>query len=78
MRRGWVLQLRSEENLGVRPAGEQNAFEDEDNLPLDAFVDQFMTPDSRAVEVVVLADDDDDWRRFRRWLKRRRAQPARE
>lgn len=75
-RRGWTLQLRSEAGIGIRPSREEGDFEDDDDMALKAFVDQFLTPRRRDAEISVLADDADAWRRFQRWLARRRT-PAR-
>jgi hypothetical protein len=72
-RRGWVLRMKSEDGIGIRPSREEGDFEDDDDMTLDAFVDQFLTPRRRDVEVSVMADDGNAWRRFQRWLARRRA-----
>ena len=72
-RRGWVLRVRSEDNIGLRSTPEEGDAEDDDDLPIDAFVEQFLTPARPDVDVTVVAEDADAWRRFQRWLKRRAA-----
>lgn len=76
-RGGWELQVRCEDSAGmVRPgATEDDAEEDDENLPLDAFVAQFLARPNEDAEVSVLAEDAAAWRRFRKWLARQIAAP---
>lgn len=70
---GWTLQLRAEDVVGLVPGGaEEDAYEDEDDMPLDVFEEQFLIPEGGEVEVVVLAEDAGAWTRFQRWLAKMR------
>ena len=65
----WTLQLRVEDVVGVLPGGaEDEGYEDEENMPLDVFEEQFLIPEKGEVEVLVLAEDAGAWSRFERWL----------
>jgi len=66
---GWTLQLRAEDVVGLLPVGPEDAYEDENDMPVDAFEEQFLTPEKGEVEVVVQAEDGEAWTRFQEWLK---------
>lgn len=74
-RRGWVLQVRSEDSIGLRPVGAEESYEEDDDLPVDAFLTQFLGAGNDTVEVMLCADDGHAWQRFQRWLARRRPGP---
>jgi len=65
---GWTLQLRADDVVGLLPSGADEDFEDESDMPLEAFEEEFLIPEKGEVEVMVLADDDDAWQRFQDWL----------
>jgi len=71
-RRGWVLQLRSEDSIGLRPVDVEESYEDDEDLPVETFVTQFLGAGNGLPEVVLCADDGAAWQRFQRWLARRR------
>lgn len=71
---GWTLALRAEDVVGLVPGGAEEGYENEDDLPLDAFEEQFLIPEKGEVEVLVLAEDAGAWTRFHRWLTRMRAE----
>jgi hypothetical protein len=72
-RGGWTLQLVAQDSVGLREDGEDAGYENDDNMTVKAFEDDFLFPEHGEVEVVVLAEDAAAWRRFGRWLARRRA-----
>lgn len=65
---GWTLQLRADDDVGLIPGGEEGGYEDEGDMPIDAFEEQFLLPEKGEVEVVVQAEDDAAWGRFQDWL----------
>jgi hypothetical protein len=65
---GWTLQLRADDDIGLIPSGEEGNYEDEEDISIDAFEEQFLLPEKGEVEVVVQADDDEAWARFQAWL----------
>lgn len=70
---GWTLELRVEDVIGMLPsAGQDPVYEDETDMPLEAFVEKFLIPEKGEVEVVVLAEDAGAWLRFQRWLAKMR------
>ena len=71
-RRGWTLQIRAEDSVGLRPAGEDEGYETEDDMTVDAFESQMLAPGRGEVDIVVLAEDAAAWHRFQKWLARRR------
>lgn len=75
-RRGWVLQLSTEDSVGLRFVSDQETYENEEDLPVDAFVTRFLGSGKGEVEVTLCADDRESWQRFQRWLKRRRSRPG--
>jgi hypothetical protein len=72
-RRGWVLQLRAEDSIGLKPIAVDERYEDDDELTVEAFVNQFLVPEEGEIEATIHADDEAAWRRFQDWLARRRA-----
>jgi hypothetical protein len=72
-RGGWTLQLVAQDSVGLREDGEDEGYENDDNMTVKAFEDDFLFPEYGEVEVVVLAEDAAAWRRFGRWLARKRA-----
>ena len=72
-RGGWKLILRAEDVVGLLPDPGYEDYEDEDDLTLEAFEQQFLEPEKGEVELVVAVWDREGWTRFRRWLARRRA-----
>jgi len=71
-RRGWTLQVAAEDSVGLRPTGEDEGYENESDITVDAFESEFLLPERGEVEITVLAEDAAAWRRFQRWLARRR------
>ncbi len=70
---GWTLQFRAEDVVGLVPGGsEEDIYEDEDDMPIEAFEEQFLIPEKGEVEIVVLAEDAGAWARFQRWLGKMR------
>jgi hypothetical protein len=67
---GWTLQIRAEDSVGLRPSGEEEGYEAEDDMTIDAFESQLLAPERGEVEVVVVAEDTAAWNRFQRWLAR--------
>lgn len=71
-RHAWTLEVRGEDSVGLRASGEDEGYEDQPDLPLEAFEARFLVPEHGEVEVVVRADDTAAWQSFQRWLGRRR------
>lgn len=71
--RGWTLQLAAEDSVGLRAAGEDGGYENDDDMSVDAFESDFLFPEHGDVEITVLAEDTAAWGNFQRWLARRRA-----
>lgn len=68
---GWTLQLRADDVVGLLPSGSEDDYEDESDMPLESFEEEFLIPKKGEVEVVVLAEDDEAWARFQDWLEPR-------
>lgn len=75
-RRGWVLRLDARDSIGLKLSEEEGIYENEDDLPVEAFVTRFLAPEKGGIEVTVRADDAESWQRFQGWLARRRARQA--
>ncbi len=75
-RRGWVLQLRAEDSIGLRFVSDEETYEIDEDLPVDALMTEFSAAGNRGIEVMLSTDDGVAWKRFQRWLARRRARPA--
>jgi hypothetical protein len=73
-RGGWTLQVVAQDSVGLREEGEDEGYERDDDMTVKAFEDDFLFPEHGEVEVIVLAEDAAAWRRFGRWLARKRAQ----
>ena len=71
-RRGWTLQVSAIGTAELRPSAEGEDAEDAEDLTIDAFESQFLVPEHGEVEITVLAENPESWRRFQRWLGRRR------
>lgn len=67
----WTLQLKVEDVVGLRPSGEENAYRDEYNMDVAAFVEQLLSKESREVELIVAAETPEAKVHFDRWLARR-------
>jgi hypothetical protein len=65
---GWTLQLRAEDVVGLYPSGAEEDYEDESDMPVEVFEEEFLFPEKGDVEVIVLAEDDEALARFERWL----------
>jgi len=65
---GWTLQLRADDVVGLLPTGAEDDYEDESDMPIETFEEKFLLPEKGEVEVVVVADNEDAWARFQRWL----------
>ena len=70
---GWTLQLRADDVIGLVASGAEEDYEDDDNMTIDAFEEQFLIPEKGEIEVVVLVEDDEAWARFQDWLAGMRA-----
>ena len=69
-RKDWTLQLRIEESLGLRAAGDEDDYEDQPAMPFEAFDEQFLATGLGEVEMSVLAETPAAKARFDRWLTR--------
>ena len=65
---GWTLQLRAEDVVGLFPSGAEEDYENESDMPLEAFEEEFLFPEKGEVEAVVQAEDEEAWARFESWL----------
>jgi hypothetical protein len=65
---GWTLQLRAEDVVGLFPSGAEEDYENESDMPLEAFEEEFLFPEKGELEAVVLAEDEEAWARFEGWL----------
>ena len=65
---GWTLQLRADDVIGLVTSGAEGDYEDDDNMTIDAFEEQFLIPEKGEIEVIVQAEDDEAWARFQDWL----------
>jgi hypothetical protein len=70
--RGWTLQVRAEDSVGLTPSDKEDAYKDEDDMTLEEFETQFLQPMRGEVGIVVLADNEAGWERFQHWLARQR------
>lgn len=68
---GWTLQISASDPEGLRPRGEDDGYEDDDDIGIDAFAADFLASASSRVDVVAQADNATAWRRCRRWLASR-------
>lgn len=64
---GWLLRIRVEDRISPRLPEDEDASEDEEELDLEAFEKEFVTPERGAVNVVLQADDRQAKARFTRY-----------
>ncbi len=69
---GWILELRAEDTVGLLPPGMAGDCEDEIDMTVDAFVEQFLAPEKSEVEIILHAPDPAAADRFQHWLAQRR------
>ncbi len=69
-RKDWTLQLKVDDMLGLHPSGEAEAYEDEDDLDVAAFDEQFLSRGLGEVQFGVAAETPAAKSRFDRWLAR--------
>ena len=69
-RKDWTLQLKVEDAMKMLPSGQESACEDEDDMTLAAFEEQFFSKGLGEVEAIVVAETPQAKRRFDRWLDR--------
>jgi hypothetical protein len=74
-RGGWTLLLRFEDSVGLRPAGEDAGYEDDDDLTIEAFEEECIRPERGELEIVVSVESADAKARFDRWLARHKGPP---
>lgn len=67
----WTLQLKVDSVLGLYASGEEDAYEDEDEMGFSTFDEQFFSRGLGEIEVTVAAESRDAKARFDRWLGRR-------
>ncbi len=72
-RKDWTLQFKVDDVLGLHSSGEEDAYEDEDEMGFSAFDEQFLSRGLGEVEVTVAAETREAKARFDRWLSRRMA-----
>jgi hypothetical protein len=65
-RGGWTLQVVAQDSVGLREDGEDEGYENDDDMTVKAFQDDFLFPEHGEAEVVVLAEVADAWRQFGR------------
>ena len=69
-RKDWALQLKVEDSLGLRAAGDEESYEDQVSMPFEAFDEQFLATGLGEVEMSLLAESAAAKARFDRWLGR--------
>lgn len=67
----WTLRLKAEDVVGLRTGADENLYQDEYNMDIAAFTEQFLSKGDRGVEVVVAAETPKAKVHFDRWLTRR-------
>ena len=70
-RKDWTLQLKVDDMVGLRSSGDENGDENEDDMSVAAFEEQFLSKGLGDVEVTVAAESPEAKTLFDRWLARR-------
>lgn len=70
-KKNWALQLKVDEVVGVLPSSdEENAYENQDDMSLAAFEEQFLSKELGEVEVTVAVESSEAKAHFNHWLSR--------
>jgi hypothetical protein len=70
---GWVLRVTADDTAGEHPISDEEAEEEEEELTLDAFEQEFLLPDGRIVDITMSVEDGAAKARLGRWVRRMRA-----
>ena len=68
----WTLQLRAEHDLGAAYSRDADDSEESEDLTVEAFIARFLEPEGGEASAWVVAENDNAWQDFQRWLARQR------
>ncbi len=66
---GWALWVRVDDQAGEHRVNDEDT-EQEEELAVEAFEEEFLLPENRPVDITVSVEDGGAQLRFRRWLRR--------